>query len=153
MPPTSKRAACRRRILIACVSTIGAGVQLGFDVPMMPAAEAYLGGQQDALDSAKFFESPADLPLLVLAWWLVTGVLFSLLGNLLFGVAIWRSGTLPQGAAVLWVGASVLGVASLNPSTYLGVGIEALVVALDLGGSGWIAWSVWQQPIARTPVP
>ena len=56
-----------------------------------------------------------------------------------------------EGAAILWVGATVLGVASLNPSFFLGAWIEALVVALDLGGSGWIAYSVWQQPIARMP--
>jgi len=47
----------------------------------------------------------------------------------------------------------VLGVASLNPSVYLGAWIEALIVALDLGGSGWIAWSIcWQRPTARRPV-
>ena len=138
-------------LLTLCVSTIGSGIQLGAEVPMMPAAEAYLNGQQDALDSAKSFEGVADLPLLVLAWALVTGLLLPLLGNLFFGVAIWRSGTLPQGAAVLWAGAVVLSAVSFNPSTDLGAWIGALLVAPDLGGSGWIAWSVWQQPLDRKP--
>jgi hypothetical protein len=89
---------------------------------------------------------------MLVVWALVTVLLFGVLNNLFFGIAIWRSGTLPQGAAILWVGAAVLGVASLNPSVYLGAWIAALIVALDLGGSGWIAWSIWQQPITRTPV-
>ncbi len=137
-------------LLLSCIQTLIAGVQLGVDVPMIPAAQAYLEGQQGALDSVRLFADPTDLPLLLLLWTLITGFLFSILSNLFFGVAIWRSGTLPQGAAILWIGAAVLGVASLNPSVYLGVWIEALVIALDLGGSGWIAYSVWRQPIART---
>lgn len=139
-------------LILLCVSAVSTGVLLGFDVSSIPAAGAYLEGQQSALDSVKLFDGPADLPLLLLVWALATTFLFSILSNLFFGLAIWRSGTLPQGAAVLWVGSAVLGVASLNPATYLGAGIAALVVALDLGGSGWIAWSVWQQPTTRTPL-
>jgi hypothetical protein len=137
-------------LLMLCLVVIGSGAQLGLDFPMIPAAEAYLGGEQGALDSARYSENYADFPLVVLAWMGLTGPLLNVLANLAFGVAIWRSGTLPQGAAILWVGAAVLGTASLNPSTYLGVGIEALVFALDLGGSGWIAWSVWREPIPGT---
>jgi hypothetical protein len=79
------------------------------------------------------------------------GGLFPILSNLSFGIAIWRSGTLPQGAAILWIGASVLGLVS-GTTLHLFGWIEALVVALDLGGSGWIAYSVWRQPVTRTPV-
>ena len=98
------------------------------------------------------YADPTDLPLMLVVWALVTVLLFSVLNNLFFGIALWRSRTLPQGAAILWVGAAVLGVASLNPSVYLGAWIAVLIVALDLGGSGWIAWSIWQPPIIRTPV-
>ena len=86
-----------------------------------------------------------------MGWGLVTGLLFQILSNLFFGIAIWRSGTLPRGAAILWVGATVLGLTALTPPLSLFGWIEALVVALDLGGSGWIAWSVWQQPLDRKP--
>ena len=129
---------------------IGAGIDLGTTFSQIPAAQAYLEGQKDALAGILLFEDFTALPPLLVAWGFVTGFLFSILSNLFFGIAIWRSGTLPQGAAILWVGAAVLGVASLNPSTYLGIGITSLILALDLGGSGWIAWSIWQQPLART---
>lgn len=143
-------------LVLLCVNVVASGIQLGVDVPLIPAAQAYLEGQRDALDSVKLVDGPVDgAPLLLLVWSGVTLFLFGLLSNLFFGIAIWRSGTLPQGAAILWVGAAVLGVvlgvASFNPSNYLGVGIDALLVALDLGGSGWIAWSIWQRT-AGTPV-
>jgi len=103
-------------------------------------------------DQQAFLEQRYDSLIWLDIFLIVTNIFIFNIGLVLFGIAIWRSGTLPQGAAILWVGAAVLGVASLNPSVYLGAWIEALIVALDLGGSGWIAWSVWQQPITRTPV-
>jgi hypothetical protein len=120
------------------------------DISAIPAAERYLSGQQDALESVLLASDPGNFPLLIVVSGGVLDGLFPILSNLFFGIAIWRSGTLPQGAAILWIGASVLGLVS---STALGLfgWIEALVVALDLGGSGWIAWSIWQQPITRTP--
>jgi hypothetical protein len=135
------------------VSIIAGGVDLGIGLAWIAEAQAYLEGQRGALGGAIRLDNLTGVPLLLKGWGLVTGFLAQILGNLFFGVAIWRSGTLPQGAAVLWVGASLLGAASLNPSTYLGAGIVALVTALDLGGSGWIAWSIWQRPIAKTPSP
>ena len=138
-------------LILLCVSTIVAGMDLGTNLWQIPAAQAYLEGQQSALDAALLGDDPTNYPLLPSVWLIVTGYLFRILSNVFFGIAIWRSRTLPQGAAILWVGATVLGVASLNPSFFLGAWIEALVVALDLGGSGWIAYSVWQQPVARMP--
>jgi len=139
-------------LVLFCVQVFSAGIETGTILPSIPAAQAYLEGQRDALDGYLLLDDFTALPPLLVLWALVTGFLFSILSNLFFGIAIWRSGTLPQGAAVLWVGAAVLGVVSLNPSTYLGAGIHALIVALDLGGSGWIAWSIWQRPAAGTPV-
>jgi len=121
----------------------------GFDISAIPAAERYLGGQQDALESVLLASDPGNFPLLIVVSGGVLDGLFPILSNLFFGIAIWRSGTLPQGAAILWIGASVLGLVT-NTSLHLFGWIEALVVALDLGGSGWIAWSIWQQPLART---
>lgn len=136
-------------LLLLCINVMAPPVDTGTRLSSIPAAQAYLEGQQGALDAVLLSDDPANFPPLLLVWGLVTGWLFSLLSNLFFGVAIWRSKTLPQGAAILWVGAAVLGVASLNPSVYLGAWIEVLIVALDLGGSGWITYSVWRKPIAR----
>lgn len=119
------------------------------DVYAIPAAERYLEGQ-DAMKSV-LLGDPGNVPLLITVW-SVSGFFLYLLGPLFFGIAVWRSGTLPQGAAVLWVGASVLTFVTILPSVALFGWIEALVVALDLGGSGWIAWSIWRRPTARTPV-
>ncbi len=122
-------------LVVWCASAT-ANIDPGFDISAIPTAERYLGGQQDALEGILLASDPGNFSLLILVPGFVLGWLFPLLANVFFGVAIWRSGTLPQGAAILWVGASVLGVASLNPSVYLGGWIEALIVALDLGGSG-----------------
>lgn len=118
------------------------------DVSAIPAAERYLEGQ-DAMKSVLLGDL-GNVPLLITVWG-VSGFLLYVLGSLFFGIAVWRSGTLPQGAAVLWVGATVLTVVTILPSVALFGWIQALVVALDLGGSGWIAWSVWQQTIDRKP--
>ena len=105
----------------------------------------YLGGQREALESVLLASDPGNFPLLIVVSGGVLGGLFPILSNLFFGIVIWRSGTLPQGAAILWVGLCP-GVSIAHPPVSLGGWIEALVVALDLGGSGWIAWSVWQRP-------
>jgi hypothetical protein len=66
-------------------------------------------------------------------------------GNVLLGVAIWRSGTLPRCAGVLWAAASVfmylglvyaatIGAQSTPPSVLVG----ALLIVIS---GGWIAWS------------
>ncbi len=112
----------------------------------VPAAERYLEGQQNILDAFVIAGDPADFPLLLVLGFAAYGLLFGVLGNLLFGVAIWRSGILPQGAVILWIGAAVLGLVVLNPWYDLGGWVEALLVALDLGGSGWIVWAVWHPP-------
>ena len=120
------------------------------DVSAIPAAERYLEGQA-AMESVLLGPSPGSIPLLIEVLGIL-GLLLYLLGPLFFGIAVWRSGTLPQGAAILWVGATVLTFVTINPSVALFGWIEALVLALELGGSGWIAYSVWRQPTSRTLV-
>jgi hypothetical protein len=86
----------------------------------------------------------------------VTNLLFVVLafvGNVLLGVAVWRSAVLPRWAGGLWaagtvfmyplglVYAAISGVQS-TPRTVL-VGALLLVV-----GGGWMAWSVLRQPSA-----
>jgi hypothetical protein len=83
-------------------------------------------------------------------------ILLLFVGNLLLGLAVWRSGTLPRWAGALWAAAAVfmyplgivyaaviLGVQS-TPRTVL-VGALLLVVA-----GAWMAWSALRQPSAGT---
>ena len=135
-------------VLFVVYLTAGATVR-GSTVAAIPAAGRYLEGHQNALGAFVLAEDPASFPLLLAIGFAVYGLLFGLLGNLFFGIAIWRSGTLPQGAAILWIGAAILGLVALSPWYDLGGWIEALLVTLDLGGSGWIAWSVWRRPPDR----
>jgi hypothetical protein len=72
-------------------------------------------------------------------------------GNVLLGVAVWRSGMLPRWAGVLWAAAPVLmyplgigyaliiGVRSTPPTVLVG----ALLIVIS---GGWIAWSVLRKP-------
>ena len=102
----------------------------------------------------KLPDIPADTALIA-----IYGLAFLLLfvGNVLFVVAIWRSGTLPKWAGAFW-GASAVFVyllsavwfliegAQVTPPTVL-VGMVLLVVS-----GAWIAWSVLSRPPATQAV-
>ena len=85
----------------------------------------------------------------------LTGLLFFLLafvGNILLGVAVWRSGTLPRWAGALWAAANVLMYMSLvygstigPASTPLTVPLGAVVVMIS---GAWMAWNVLSRPSA-----
>ena len=63
-----------------------------------------------------------------------------------FGVAIWRSGMLPQGAAILLVAFAVL-----TPVAFaVGAGLGFLGYLLMAIAEAWVAWSVWRLPPAKT---
>jgi hypothetical protein len=64
---------------------------------------AYLAGVKDVM---KLEFSPAMAVILGLAILLLFSVLFS--GNVLLGVAVWRSGTLPRWAGAIWVASALL---------------------------------------------
>ena len=78
-------------------------------------------------------------------------VLLMLVGNVLLGVAVWRSGTLPKWAGALWVAGSALpllgqiyimlpiGADSTPPTVPMGAGL------LVMGGA-WMAYSVLRRP-------
>ncbi len=81
-------------------------------------------------------------------------VLLGFVGNILLGVAIWRSGTLPRWAGALWAAAHVLmyvgqgyaetvGAKSTPPTVLVGA---ALVVI----SGAWMAYSVLRRPSAET---
>jgi hypothetical protein len=80
-------------------------------------------------------------------------VLLMLVGNVLLGVAVWRSGVLPKWAGALWVAGSALpllgqmyimlpiGADSTPPTVPMGA------VLLAIGGA-WMAWAVLSRPSA-----
>jgi hypothetical protein len=81
------------------------------------------------------------------------GMLLMLVGNVLLGVAVWRSGTLPKWAGALWVAGSALPMlgmfyallpigANATPPT-----VPAGAVLLVIGGA-WMALSVLSRPSA-----
>ena len=85
------------------------------------------------------------------------GVLLMLVGNVLLGVAVWRSGTLPRWAGALWVAGSVLPLmgqvyimlpigADSTPPT-----VPAGMVLLVIAGT-WMALSVLRRPSAAEAV-
>ena len=87
----------------------------------------------------------------------LTGLLVILLqfvGNILLGVAVWRSGTLPRLAGALWAAAHVLMYLSLVYGQTIGpastpptVPFGAVLVAIS---GAWMAYSALRRPSART---
>jgi hypothetical protein len=81
-------------------------------------------------------------------------ILLGFVGNILVGLAVWRSRTLPKGAGALWAGAHVLMYLSLMygqtigpSSTPLTVPLGALVVMIS---GAWMAWNVLRGSSAQT---
>ncbi len=75
-----------------------------------------------------------------------------LVGNVLLGVAVWRSGTLPRWAGALWAAGAVLMLLLgqivaifLTGSTPVTVGVGAVLLVIS---GGWMAWSVLREPSA-----
>ena len=80
-------------------------------------------------------------------------ILLLFVGNVLLGVAVWRSGTLPRWAGVIWAAAAVLmyplgqviamTITGSTPPTVL---VGALLIVIS---GGWIAWRVMRQPSSQ----
>lgn len=108
--------------------------------------EAYLSGMEDVIMGVEFH------PAMIVTYML--GLLLAFVGNVLLGVAVWRSGTLPKWAGALWVASTLvfyalgalLGIVTTGGSL-LTQPVGALLMVI---GGGWIAWSVMRQPSART---
>jgi hypothetical protein len=76
-------------------------------------------------------------------------ILLSFVGNVLLGVAVWRSGTLPRWAGGTWVASALLlyplglvialAITGSTPRTAL---VGALLIVIS---GGWIAWSVMRK--------
>jgi hypothetical protein len=82
-------------------------------------------------------------------------VLLIFVGNILLGVAVWRSGVLPRWAGALWaagvvlmyplgiVYAATIGPASTPPTVLVG----SLLIVIS---GAWMAWSVLRRPLGRS---
>ena len=112
--------------------------------------QAYLAGIEG------FSKLPPSFADTVFALTSLVVIVLLFVGNVLLGVAVWRSGTLPGWAGAIWAAAAVfmyplgivyaaviLGVQS-TPRTVL-VGASLLVIA-----GGWVAWSALRRPSAET---
>jgi hypothetical protein len=83
-------------------------------------------------------------------------IVLSFVGNILLGVAVWRSGTLPRWAGALWAAAHVLMYLSLVYGQTIGpastpptVPVGALLVVIS---GTWMAWSVLRRPSSAEAV-
>jgi hypothetical protein len=97
---------------------------------------AYLEGQRNIIEVN---QDILGAPVIVTA--LVSGLLYTV-GTILFGVAVWRSATLPKWAGVLYAPTGLL-------ISILGLAIgwtQTLGSILIIAGGGWIAWSALRRP-------
>jgi hypothetical protein len=110
--------------------------------------QAYLAGIEEFRDLPEIFADAVAA---------LTSLLFVVLifvGNVLLGVAVWRSGVMPKWAGALWasgavfmyplglVYAATIGPQSTPPTVLVGA-------ALLVIGGGWIAMSVLRRPFAE----
>ena len=83
------------------------------------------------------------------------GMLLMLVGNVLLGVAVWRSGTLPRWAGALWVAGSALPVLGMLYAL-LPIGADATPAIVPVGAvllaisGAWMAYSVLRRPSTET---
>ena len=98
--------------------------------------KAYLGGNQEVMQ----LEFPGSMTGAFLI-----GLLLAFLGNLLLGVAVWRSRVLPRWAGALWAAGAVvfyvLGVVLGQATTGSSLPTQTAGALLMAVAGGWIAWS------------
>jgi hypothetical protein len=131
----------RRSALTAMVLSVTGNALIltifGMSTFATPAVgRAYLEGQQNVVE---LNQDILGLPLILTA--LMGGLLYST-GTILFGIAVWRSVTLPKWAGVLYAPTglliSILGLIQGQAQT---LGSLLLII-----GGGWIAWSAMRRP-------
>lgn len=130
----------RRLATLAMVLGVtGIALQLSFTgiiVYALPVVgKAYLAGQHGALDIGNgFFEGPAAGIIFPLAFLIYSA------GGILFGIAIWRSGTLPKWAGVLF---AIHGPLMAGPFP---ISVALVGSAVLLLSTVWIALSILARP-------
>ena len=99
----------------------------------------YLAGTTDVMQ----MEFPAALtPTFMVA------LVLMFVGNVLLGVAVWRSDTLPKWSGALWVASAlvfyILGAAAGMATTGSSLPTQPIGAALMVVGGAWIAWSAFR---------
>jgi hypothetical protein len=99
---------------------------------------AYLAGIPEVME----LEFPASMVATF-----VLGLLLAFVGQVLLGVAVWRSSVLPKGAGALWIAATVifypLGVVLGMVTTGSSLPTQPVGALLAAAAGGWIAWTAW----------
>jgi hypothetical protein len=110
-------------------------------------------GQMHLQGIEGYREMPAILAQSAMMATFAASFLLMLVGNVLLGVAIWRSGTLPRWAGALWVAGSTLPILGMLYAL-LPIGADATPATVPMGmvllviGGAWIAYSVLRRPSA-----
>jgi hypothetical protein len=136
--------------LVAMVTTIAANMLFlpiagwaAFGEPVI--GRAYLSGIEEAMQ----FNPGIDFSVIFLL-----SILLAFVGNVLLGIAIWRSRTLPKWSGAIWIAWAVmfyiagvlyglLFVGSSPPTQPVGAALLAI-------SGGWVVWSVFRQPSPAT---
>jgi len=113
--------------------------------------QAYLAGIEEFAEIAA-----SGFAVVAQTWTLVLASALLLVGNVLLGIAVWRSGTLPRWAGALWAAAAVLMLLLgqvvaifITGSTPVTVLVGALLIVIS---GGWMAWSVLREPSGAASV-
>ena len=98
---------------------------------------------------------PASMSIFVLG-----GMRLALVGNVLLGIAVWRSATLPRWAGALWIAAWVVfvvfGAALGMATTGASLPTQPIGAGLMVISGAWIAWAAMRRPAMvaeRQPSP
>lgn len=115
----------------------------------MPAiGSAYLAGNQGVMN-LEFPDSMTGAFLL--------GLLLAFLGQVVLGLALWRSRVAPRWAGALWVAGAVLfyvlGVVLGQATTGSSLPTQTAGAVLMAVAGGWIAWSASRQPAVAAGFP
>jgi hypothetical protein len=114
---------------------------------------AYLAGNRGVME-LQFAAAATAITLL--------GLVFATVGNLILSAAIWRSGTLPRWAGIIWAAGTltfyILGFAAGLATTGASLPTQPIGALLLAAGGGWIAWFALQHrsndvPAGTSPGP
>jgi hypothetical protein len=134
----------RRLALLGMVLSVAGNCLIltifGFSTIVSPViGRLYLEGQPGAMEvNEAILTSPAFIIVVF------PGLLLFLVGTILFGVAVWRSGRLPRWAGVLFAPTGLLIAAGVQIGWAQTLG-SALVVAAGV----WIAWTAMREPAGQ----
>ena len=114
-------------------------------------------GQMQVLGIEEYRDMPDILAETVMMATFGVGFLLMVVGNVLLGVAVWRSGTLPRWAGVLWAVGSALPVLGMMYAL-LPIGADSTPLTVPAGAvllvisGAWMAYSVLRRPSSAEAV-